>query len=195
MLLELIERKSEFFDPVPDKFIFIYNAYNERLFAPLKSSIDFIHYSKVDREMVEDLSSQYKLCILADDMQNSNLSKGQIELFVNLATVFSNNLKFQYIFIGQNVYSSQNWFRTILNNYHAIILFRQRRSVDTVKNFFRQILGGAGKYAISIYHKYVRSRGEFVIISSYPEQEDVLIFANVLKKDFMRDPVTVFKFG
>lgn len=88
---------------------------------------------------------------------------------MNLFTTYSHHMGITVLFLLQNIFPHEKYRRTVSLNAHYIILFKNSRDEQQVKNLGRQIFPNQSMYFMKAYKKATRVPYSYLCVTLYPD--------------------------
>ena len=163
-ILELLQRKTEFFQPCPQRVVYAYGVWqpafnnlpNVEFVKGVEglSGVEFNHNNPsilVIDDLMEELSGNKELSVLfTREMHHKNI------------TVF---------FLVQNLYKQGKSMRDVALNCQVLILFKSARDTEQIKVLSRQT---AIKHLSIAYHESIKQRYGYLVLNLQPNTPENL---------------------
>ena len=151
---KLLRYRREMFDKEFDVVYYVF-VFHQSWFA----QINGVNFTK---EIPQNLDPERNSLIIFDDfLANRSKLKDICEYFIGAAHHYNASV----IFITQNMFIQDSYFRTISLNSSALLIFRSVRIADQLQVLSRQLFGGKRGHVLpSIYSDACRTPFSYILI-------------------------------
>ena len=141
---KLLKNLGTLVSPVPERVIWCYGEYQEKL----KNLPDSILFSDSISNAIEQIDRTKRNLVILDDMMDEAGNASEVsELF----TKGSHHRNLSVILIVQNLFHQGKKMRTISLNAHYLILFKNPRDASQIRHLANQLFPGKSKYLVDSY--------------------------------------------
>lgn len=184
---ELVLRRSVLYNEKPGKVFWFYKVYQDMYNEMIQLGIvdEFVE-GMCTMDWLKENSTE-NCTVIIDDMA-LEVTDDTAKLF----SIGSHHHKANIIFISQNLFSKNNYFRDISLNSTYHIIFKNPRDKSSIKNFAKQFAPGQTKEFAKIFTQATKQPHSYLMIDYHQKtMEDLRIISNYLQES--NNPIQIFK--
>jgi len=185
---KLIMRRNKLYNRHPGRVIWFYNVYQDMYDVMLRLGIvdEFIQ-GMCTMDWIRENTEMSNCTIVIDDMAGQ-----ATEDTAAIFSVGAHHNDVNVIFICQNLFTRNRFFRDISLNSTYLVLFKNVRDKQQITSFARQFAPGKTKEFAKIYYEATKRPHSYLMLDYHQEtKEDHRILSNLLGEQ--NEPVNIFK--
>jgi hypothetical protein len=159
LVRRLLRERNGLFSETQKKVIYCYNILETELVKMAAEDSEIIlHEGLPDRALIDEWAVDGPWVLCLDDLMASACESKDITY---LFTVGSHHKKATVIINSHNLFTQGKQSRTISLNSHYFIIFRNRRDVNQIHSFARQLYPRNPKILVSAYDHVMSSNSDY----------------------------------
>lgn len=168
----LLENASLMFKTPPKYILYCYGSVWQPIFDEMEKCVKNIRFFKglpTEDEFLDirDSNDGHFVCVL-DDLMSQSSNSSFVEKIVYAG---SHHLNMTIVCLMQNLYQKGKVMRTISLNMHYYILFENRRDMEQILRFGRQVLPHQSKFFFDSYKKSTISKYGYLLVDLNPHTD------------------------
>ena len=181
LTLQLLDRRNEIFDCIPNRIVWCYGIYQHELNSVLAAKGYHVHAGIIS---ISDIRP-YDIIVLDDLLNESANSKDVTNMFTRAA----HHKPCFIIFIMQNLFPPGKESRTRSLNTHYYIIFKNPRDKSQIEFLARQILPRKSKALVEVFEAATVKPHNYLFLDFTQECPDEYRFrSNIFEK-----PLLIYK--
>lgn len=148
LVCKLLGRSKSYFDVPPSRVVYFYNMWSPT-FNEWEDKIEDLEFAKgmCSREWIEEnCSTEQNVTIVLDD-QAMNITKDISEIFA----VASHQYRINFIFLAQNLFTKNRFFRDASINATYIVIGKNPRDQSSIRYLAQQMLPSRSREILDAY--------------------------------------------
>lgn len=181
----LLQKRKDIYNKQSGDIYWFYKVQNDEFEQNLNLPVHF--YNKmVTMNWLEENDIPPNSTIVIDDM-----ALEATEDTAKLFSVGSHHYNINIIFLCQNLFTKNQYFRDISLNSTYVVLFKNVRDKLQITNFAKQFAPGQNKTFVEIFKKATKNPYSYILLDNHQRTPDELrILSNYLQED--GNPVRVW---
>jgi hypothetical protein len=165
-VMRLIKNAGDMFTKHPQRILYCYSAWQKAYEELGKLQHVTLHEGVPTRALMEEFTYDREPTLLVlDDLMAKIIKDPDVQHYV---TVMSHHNNIGIVLIMQSIFPQGKCARTISLNCHYMILFNNRRDLNQIKVFARQIMPGRSNFFIDSYQKAVSTLYSYLVVDIHP---------------------------
>jgi len=184
---EMLIRRRLIYNKHPGRVIWFYNIYQQLYDEMLELGIvDRFEQGMCTMQWIEENVDMANTTIVIDDM-----AMDATEDTANIFSVGSHHHNVNVIFICQNLFTRNRFFRDISLNSTYLVLFKNVRDKLQITSFAKQFAPGKAKEFAKIYFEATKKPHSYLFLDYHQETlEEHRILSNILRED--KNPISIY---
>jgi hypothetical protein len=168
-LIKLLQHMKTLIQPSPERIIWCYGEYQNRL-TDMEASLDNIHLvTSIDEAYKMTQSGDIATLLILDDCMSAG---GKSQKVADLFTKGSHHRNLSVILVLQNLFHRGPSMRDIHLNAHYVVLFKSPRDRGQVGYIGRQAFPGQRQYFMEAYQDATRNPYGYLLLDFKPHTAD-----------------------
>lgn len=169
LVAQMMNARQQLYSKKAGKVYYFYRVRNDEAFRNMPWVDEFIMGLPTMNWLEQNIDTEENETVVIDDLA--------LEVDMDTARIFtagSHHLRVNVIFVCQNLFTRNPYFREISTNSNYIVIFKNPRDLSTITNFARQYRPGTSRQVVDIFKRATAHPHTYLFFDLKQSTEDRL---------------------